>query len=156
MGQNLWNPFCICHLPCASPELLWHFYGPTREKTVWNLFNVIHHSKERSPWSLLLSSLITLHPAPLPCGSDGTLVKLINPSLSRHPAGCSELPPPSQSLELLCFKLLPPKLPKLRTSHQSAGASEGKGVGFRVDIPHKNRGCISISFTWVPEGQRAF
>ena len=64
------------------------------------------------------------------------LVKLINPSLSRHPAGCSELPPPSQSFELLCFKLLPPKLPKLRTSHQSAGASEGKGVGFRVDIRH--------------------
>ena len=90
-----------------------------------------------------------MHPAPLPRGPHGTLVKLINPSLSRHPAGCSELPPPSQSLELLCFKLLPPKLPKPRTSHQSAGASEGKGVGFRVYIRHKNRGCKSNSFTWI-------
>ena len=152
MFQNLWNPFCICHLLCASPwaaktlmvqprkrqfEIFSMSFTILKKSMTTALINY-HHcaSSSSSSWSSRDPGEIN---QPLPLAASGRMLR--TPPL-----------PLSQSLELLCFKLLPPKLPKLRTSHQSAGASEGKGVGFRVDIPHKNRGCKSISFTWIPEG----
>ena len=104
------------------------------KKSMITALIIYHHSasSSSSSWSSGDPGEIN---QPLPLAASGRML--------RTPPS----PSPSQSLELLCFKLLPPKLPKLRTSHQSAGASEGKGVGFRVDIPHKNKGCRSISFT---------